>query len=219
MTTKILGTSWRWGVASRRSCSTTSHGSTTTSLLTQQSSLRQRVSIETGRYRNTNSFTEDIDLRYMCGANPNKTQRERLSEGVRSVISSASCWSTWKDLERRRRSLNMWISLHKARLSYLRSMRAQLLRTPRPSGLKLWLSLVRVQRTNVSLPDRPLLNRLWISRTMRIHGQKTLLRYSRLQGRYAITRTQRMGSHSFQQIVGYRMLEELSDKLGVFLIV
>ena len=53
----------------------------------------------------------------------------------------------------------MWISLHEARLSYLRSMKAQLLRTPKPSGLRLWLALVRVQRTNVFLQDRPLLNR------------------------------------------------------------
>ena len=36
------------------------------------------------------------------------------------------------------------------------------------------------------------------------------------QGRYAITRTQRMGGHSFQQIVGYRNLDELSTKLEKF---
>ena len=40
--------------------------------------------------------------------------------------------------------------------------------------------------------------------------------YYSFQGRYAITRTQRMGSHSFQQIVGYRNLEELSTKLDCF---
>ncbi len=40
--------------------------------------------------------------------------------------------------------------------------------------------------------------------------------YYSFQGRYAITRTQRMGSHSFQQIVGYRNLEELSTKLDSF---
>jgi len=40
--------------------------------------------------------------------------------------------------------------------------------------------------------------------------------YYSFQGRYAITRTQRMGSHSFQQVVGYRNLEELSDKLRTF---
>ena len=33
---------------------------------------------------------------------------------------------------------------------------------------------------------------------------------------YAITRTQRMGSHSFQQIVGYRNLDELATKLDRF---
>lgn len=36
------------------------------------------------------------------------------------------------------------------------------------------------------------------------------------QGRYAITRTQRMGGHSFQQVVGYRNLDELSTKLDKF---
>ena len=48
---------------------------------------------------------------------------------------------------------------------------------------------------------------------------KTLLgmdSYWSFQGRYAITKTQRMGSHSFQKIVGYRNLEELSDKLTSF---
>ena len=32
------------------------------------------------------------------------------------------------------------------------------------------------------------------------------------QGRYAVTRTQKMGAHSFQQIIGYRNLEELSKQ-------
>lgn len=40
--------------------------------------------------------------------------------------------------------------------------------------------------------------------------------YWSFQGRYAITRTQRMGNHSFQQVVGYRNLEELSTKLDTF---
>ena len=40
--------------------------------------------------------------------------------------------------------------------------------------------------------------------------------YYSFQGRYAITRTQRMGGHSFQQVVGYRNLDELSDKLESF---
>tara|TARA_R110001583_G_scaffold17239_1_gene69972 strand:- start:3059 stop:3946 length:888 start_codon:yes stop_codon:yes gene_type:complete len=40
--------------------------------------------------------------------------------------------------------------------------------------------------------------------------------YYSFQGRFAITRTQRMGAHSFQQIVGYKNLEELSDKLRTF---
>ena len=40
--------------------------------------------------------------------------------------------------------------------------------------------------------------------------------YYSFQGRYAITKTQRMGAHSFLQIVGYRNLDELSTKLDMF---
>lgn len=36
------------------------------------------------------------------------------------------------------------------------------------------------------------------------------------QNRYATTRTQRMGNHSFTQVVGYKNLPELSDKLSTF---
>jgi len=40
--------------------------------------------------------------------------------------------------------------------------------------------------------------------------------YWSFQGRYAVTRQQKMGAHSFTQIVGYRNLEELSTKLKGF---
>ena len=40
--------------------------------------------------------------------------------------------------------------------------------------------------------------------------------YWSFQNRYAMTRTQRMGNHTFQQIIGYRNLPELTDKLGTF---
>lgn len=40
--------------------------------------------------------------------------------------------------------------------------------------------------------------------------------YWSFQNRYAMTRTQRMGNHSFTQVVGYRNLPELSDKLMTF---
>jgi len=40
--------------------------------------------------------------------------------------------------------------------------------------------------------------------------------YYSFQGRYAVTKTQRMGAHNFLQIVGYRNLEELSEKLDTF---
>jgi SNF2 family DNA or RNA helicase len=40
--------------------------------------------------------------------------------------------------------------------------------------------------------------------------------YWSFQYRYAMTRTQRMGNHSFTEIIGYRNLPELTDKLGMF---
>ena len=36
------------------------------------------------------------------------------------------------------------------------------------------------------------------------------------QGKYAISRTQRMGNHSFRQIVGYKNLDDLSERLHTF---
>jgi len=40
--------------------------------------------------------------------------------------------------------------------------------------------------------------------------------YWSFQGKYAISRTQRMGSHTFQQIVGYKNLDHLSERLHTF---
>tara|TARA_X000001316_G_C922405_1_gene37718 strand:- start:3008 stop:4477 length:1470 start_codon:yes stop_codon:yes gene_type:complete len=40
--------------------------------------------------------------------------------------------------------------------------------------------------------------------------------YYSFQNRYAITKTMRMGAHSFEQIVGYRNLDELSQRLKTF---
>lgn len=40
--------------------------------------------------------------------------------------------------------------------------------------------------------------------------------YYAFQGRYAITQKRTMGSHSFQQIVGYRNLDELTAKIDTF---
>lgn len=40
--------------------------------------------------------------------------------------------------------------------------------------------------------------------------------YYAYQNRYAVTRRQRMGAHSFEQIVGYRNLDELSTRLSFF---
>ena len=162
---RTLDTLWRWAVVNQRFCSTTLHGYTTTNLSTQQLSLRQRVCIETGKYQKYRlTYQKTLNQKlYVWSANPNKGQRESLSEGVektrkfRILLVNVEAFGASKKVSQ---YLDLFVQ---GSTFYLRSMRAQLLRTPRPSGLKLWLSLVRVQRTNVSLPDRPLLNRLWIS--------------------------------------------------------
>ena len=40
--------------------------------------------------------------------------------------------------------------------------------------------------------------------------------YWAFQGRYAIIKQQRMGAHTFQQVVGFKNLEELTEKLKIF---
>lgn len=40
--------------------------------------------------------------------------------------------------------------------------------------------------------------------------------YYAFQGRYAILQKRTMGAHSFQQVLGYKNMEELTDKIGTF---
>ena len=40
--------------------------------------------------------------------------------------------------------------------------------------------------------------------------------YWSFQGRYAVTKRQKMGAHSFNQVIGYRNLDELAQRLKTF---
>ena len=143
--------------------STTWHGCTKTKKSTPLLSLHPKVFIAIGKRRRSQpTCTTTLNVRFMFGIRTRTRLRKNTSYQVsRSVVSSASCWSTWRDLQQQN-SKRSWRSLFETRLSYLRLMSQQLLRTRKPRGLRLWLHLVKQHRIGVYLQGRPLRNRRWI---------------------------------------------------------
>ena len=148
---------------------------------------------------------------------PNKSQAERLAAGLEErgvlhiLLANVEGFATKK-------LPAFMVSSFRAGKAYLLLMSPLLSRTPRPNALRTWSSSVR--RLHTKNPHRIPVTKSPID----LYAQcgfmdKRLLgfdSYYSFQGRYAITRTQRMGSHSFNQVVGYRNLEELSNKLLTF---
>ena len=64
----------------------------------------------------------------------------------------------------------------------------------------------------------------WTKSPMDIYSQCEFLRpgllgydsFYAFQGRYAVVQRKTMGSHAFQQIVGFRNLDELTNKIDMF---
>jgi len=150
-------------VVNQKFLSTTWHGCTKTKRSTLQSSLHPRACTATGRYQRSRHTSGTIlNTRFMFGIRTRtRVRKNTYYQALKSVVSSASYWSTWRDLQRQR-SERSWRSLFVDRLSYLRLMSQQLLRTRKPRGLRLWLHLVKQHRFGVYLQGRPLLNRRWI---------------------------------------------------------
>ena len=163
---------------------------------------------------------EDIEPEiYVWSANPNKAQRERLSEGVekrekfRILLVNVEGFGASK-------KVSQYLDLFTQGSTFLLAVdESTTIKNPKAKRTKALVKLGQSATYKRILTGSPV-----TKSPMDLYAQcgfmdKRLLgfdSYYSFQGRYAITRTQRMGSHSFQQIVGYRNLEELSDKLAGF---
>jgi len=162
---------------------------------------------------------EDIDHEvYVWNPNPNKAQKDHLSEGVsqreklRILLVNVEGFATAKV----RKYLEMFV---RGSAFLFAVDESTTIKNPKAKRTKAIVTIGKSASFRRILTGSPV-----TKSPMDLYSQcefmdKRLLgfdSYYSFQGRYAITRTQRMGSHSFQQIVGYRNLTELAERLETF---
>ena len=178
-----------------------------------------------GVYRNWETseipthFPTDIPCEvYVWNPSPNKTQAERLKSGVqergvlRILLANVEGFATKK--------LPAFVGAFTQGSNFLLAVdESTTIKNPKAKRTKTLVVFGKKAAYKRILTGSPV-----TKSPMDLYAQcgfmdKSLLgfdSYYSFQGRYAVTKTQRMGSHSFLQIVGYRNLEELSEKLDTF---
>ena len=162
---------------------------------------------------------EDIEREvYVWNPNPNKTQKEHLVSGIkergklRILLVNVEGFATTK--------LKAFVEKFVRDSTFLLAVdESTTIKNPKAKRTKALVALGKAASYRRILTGSPV-----TKSPMDLYAQcgfmdKALLGFESFysfQGRYAITRTQRMGGHSFQQIVGYRNLDELSTKLEKF---
>jgi len=162
---------------------------------------------------------EDIEHEvYVWNPNPNKGQKEHLLEGIqereklRIFLVNVEGFATAK--------VRAYLEKFVRGSSFLLAVdESTTIKNPKAKRTKALVALGKGASFRRILTGSPV-----TKSPMDLYAQcgfmdKRLLGFDSFysfQGRYAITRTQRMGGHSFQQIVGYRNLDELSDRLQTF---
>ena len=163
---------------------------------------------------------EDIEHEvYVWSANPNKSQREALSAGVEERKKLRILLVNVEGFGASKKVAQYVEHFTRGSCFLLAVDESTTIKNPKAKRTKALVSLGQSAAYKRILTGSPV-----TKSPMDLYAQcgfmdKKLLgfdSYHSFQGRYAITRTQRMGSHSFQQIVGYRNLEELSDRLTGF---
>tara|TARA_R100001440_G_scaffold23184_4_gene37784 strand:+ start:7720 stop:9171 length:1452 start_codon:yes stop_codon:yes gene_type:complete len=162
---------------------------------------------------------DDIEREvYVWNPNPNKTQKEHLVSGIkergklRILLVNVEGFATTK--------LKAFVEKFVRDSTFLLAVdESTTIKNPKAKRTKALVALGKAASFRRILTGSPV-----TKSPMDLYAQcgfmdKALLGFESFysfQGRYAITRTQRMGGHSFQQIVGYRNLDELSAKLEKF---
>ena len=155
---------------------------------------------------------------YVWNPNPNKSQKEHLLSGIeersklRILLVNVEGFATPK--------VRAFVEKFVRGSTFLLAVdESTTIKNPKAKRTKALVALGKAASFRRILTGSPV-----TKSPMDLYAQcgfmdKTLLGFESFysfQGRYAITRTQRMGGHSFQQVVGYRNLDELSTKLDKF---
>lgn len=153
-------------------------------------------------------------------ASPNKTQKKELEEatiigghdGLRILVVNVEAFATEKIMRYLRTFLNDSHFL-------LAVDESTTIKNPKAKRTKQLTAVGKAATYKRILTGSPV-----TKSPMDLYAQCTFLgddllgftNYYAYQNRYAVTRRQRMGAHSFEQIIGYKNMPELADKLRTF---
>ena len=180
-----------------------------------------------GVYRNwTNKeipdhFPEDVPHRIIRWVSqPNKAQKEELSsirdafDGLTIFVMNVEAFSTVKG-----KTAGLWMSKNLGPRGLIGIDESTTIKNHKAKRTKTLVQMARSFRYKRIMTGSPI-----TKAPMDIYSQAAFLgprllgveNYYAFQGRYAITQKRQMGAHSFQQIVGYRNLDELTQKIDTF---
>ena len=155
---------------------------------------------------------------YLWNPNPNGQQALRLRDGItmrqelRILLVNVEGFATAK--------VRKYLELFTRNTDFLLAVdESTTIKNPQAKRTKALVSLGKDAKFKTILTGSPITKSPMDLYSQCLFMDKKLLNfdsYWSFQGRYAVTRTQKMGSHSFQQVVGFRNLEELKGKLNWF---
>jgi len=155
---------------------------------------------------------------YLWTPQPNKTQKKELVDGAHSrnnlriLLVNVEGFATTK--------MKNYIEFFTKDSNFLLAIdESTTIKNPRAKRTKALVSFGKLAKYKRILTGSPVTNS-----PLDLYSQCSFMHTDLLghdsfwsfQGKYAITRTQRMGNHSFQQIVGYKNLDDLSERLHTF---
>ena len=155
---------------------------------------------------------------YIWSASPNKTQEKELLRGVqdrsklRILLINVEGFATPKV----KKYINVFTQNSKFMVAVDESTTIKNLKAKRTKALIAFGQKATYKRILTGSPVTKSPLDLFSQCSFMSNQLLGFASYFAFQGRYAVTRTQKMGAHSFQQIIGYRNLEELSNKLNNF---
>lgn len=162
---------------------------------------------------------EDMDPEiYLWKANPTKNEKKRLTEGVtnrnkfRILVMNIESFVTKK--------APVFLESFTHRSEFLLAIdESTTIKNPKAKRTKAIVKFGETAKYKRILTGSPITQSPLDLYSQCAFLNKKLLGYDSywsFQGRFAIIKQQRMGNHSFNQVVGYKNLDELTQKLKIF---
>ncbi len=165
-------------------------------------------------------MSEDVPLRMIRWvASPNKKQTEEIRSiqkgfaGLTVFVMNVEAFSSTKG-----QRVGKWMSKHLGKHGLIAIDESTTIKNPKAKRTKALMDIADGFSYKRLLTGSPI-----TKSPLDIYSQAEFLQrgmlgdsYWAFQGRYAVTKQQKMGARSFTQIVGYRYLDELTERISSF---